>query len=182
MSGCNRVKPKLRLAPRLLADARRRAGLTQAELAKRLTISQAAVAQLLERADSNPRLATLDRALRAAGAELVLTTRPRRHAVDEGLTADSSNWAPTERLRGLEAMYEQARSSHPPARCTVASWPDFRPTALIGALVQADVDFVIDGGVAVVVQASPRFTRDLDISYSTDTANLQRLGALSRPR
>ena len=60
----------------------------------------------------------------------------------------------------------------------MASWPDFRPTALIGALVRAEVDFVVIGGVAVVVQASPRFTRDLDISYATDTANLQRLGAL----
>jgi hypothetical protein len=60
----------------------------------------------------------------------------------------------------------------------VSSWPDFRPTALIGALVQAGVDFVVIGGVAVVVQASPRFTRDLDITYATDTANLERLGAL----
>ena len=60
----------------------------------------------------------------------------------------------------------------------MAGWPDFRPTALIHALVQAGVDFVVIGGVAVVVQASPRFTRDLDISYATDTANLERLGTL----
>ena len=60
----------------------------------------------------------------------------------------------------------------------MASWPDFRPTALIGALVRAGIDFVVIGGVAVVVQASPRFTRDLDISYATDTANLERLGTL----
>jgi hypothetical protein len=60
----------------------------------------------------------------------------------------------------------------------VASWPDFRPTALIRALVRSEVDFVVIGGVAVVVQASPRFTRDLDISYATDAENLQRLGAL----
>lgn len=60
----------------------------------------------------------------------------------------------------------------------MASWPDFRPTALIGALARAGVDFVVIGGVAVVVQASPRFTRDLDISYATDTANLERLGTL----
>src|SRR3984957_19787399 len=69
-------------------------------------------------------------------------------------------------------------SSQPPARATVANWPDFRPTTLIGALVRAEVDFVVIGGVAVVVQASPRFTRDLDITYATDTANLERLGAL----
>jgi len=65
-----------------------------------------------------------------------------------------------------------------PGRVAVASWPDFRPTALLASLARAEVDFVVIGGVAVVVQASPRFTRDLDITYATDTANLGRLGAL----
>lgn len=96
------------LPGKLLADARRRAGLTQAELAKRLTISQAAVAQL-ERSDSNPRLATLDRALRATGVELVVATRPRRATVDEGLIRQQLELEPAERLSGVEAMYEQAR-------------------------------------------------------------------------
>ena len=40
------------------------------------------------------------------------------------------------------------------------------------------MDFVIVGGVAVIVQGSPRFTKDLDICYATDAANLERLGAL----
>src|SRR5271167_4833420 len=88
------------LPGKLVADARRRAGLTQADLAKRLGISQAAVAQL-ERADSNPRLATLDRALRAAGFELVATTRPRRSAVDESLIRQQLELEPAERLHGL---------------------------------------------------------------------------------
>jgi transcriptional regulator with XRE-family HTH domain len=96
------------LPGRLLADARRRANLTQADLAERLTVSQAAVARL-ERADSNPRLATLDRALRATGVQLVLTTRPRRAGVDEGLIRQQLELSPAERLHGLEAMYEQAR-------------------------------------------------------------------------
>jgi transcriptional regulator with XRE-family HTH domain len=96
------------LPGRLLADARRRAGLTQAELAKRLGISQAAVAQL-ERFDANPRLATLDRALRATGAELVVSARPRLPTVDEGLIRRQLELEPAERLRGLEGMYEQAR-------------------------------------------------------------------------
>jgi Nucleotidyl transferase AbiEii toxin, Type IV TA system len=60
----------------------------------------------------------------------------------------------------------------------VASWPEFRPTSLLAALTQAEVDFVVVGGVAIVVQALPRFTRDLDICYATDTANLERLGSL----
>lgn len=45
-------------------------------------------------------------------------------------------------------------------------------------LAQAGIDFVVIGGVAVVVQASPRLTRDLDICYATDKANLDRLGSV----
>lgn len=60
----------------------------------------------------------------------------------------------------------------------MASWPEFRPTTLLGLLARAGVDFVVIGGVAVVVQASPRFTRDLDICYATDSTNLGRLGEL----
>lgn len=94
---------------RLLAHARRDAGLTQAQLARRLGISQAAVARL-ERPDSNPRLATLDRALRATGAELRLSVHPRAApSVDESLIRQQLEMAPAERLRGLELMYGQAR-------------------------------------------------------------------------
>lgn len=96
------------LPGKLLVDARRQAGLTQADLAERLAISQAAVAQL-ERADSNPRLATLDRALRATGFELVVTTRPRKSGVDDSLIRRHLELEPAERVLGLEAMYEQAR-------------------------------------------------------------------------
>jgi molecular chaperone GrpE len=53
-------------AGQLVRQARRDAGLTQAQLAARLSISQAAVAQL-ESARANPTLATLERALGAAG-------------------------------------------------------------------------------------------------------------------
>lgn len=104
----NSARGSTSLAGKLLADARRHAGLTQVELAKRLAISQAAVAQL-ERTDSNPRLATLDRALRATGFELVVTTCSRQAAVDDSLIRQQLELEPAERLHGLEAMYEQAR-------------------------------------------------------------------------
>jgi transcriptional regulator with XRE-family HTH domain len=93
---------------RLLADARRHAGLTQADLAQRLAISQAAVARL-ERPGSNPRLATLDRALRAAGLELVISARAREQSVDESLIRQQLALTPTQRVHGLETMYQQAR-------------------------------------------------------------------------
>jgi predicted nucleotidyltransferase len=63
-----------------------------------------------------------------------------------------------------------------PARARVASSTDFEPARLLGRLVQAGVDFVIVGGVAVVLHAQPRFTKDLDICYATEPENLERLG------
>ncbi len=50
---------------------RHRAGLTQAQLAKRAGVSQQQIAQL-EHPDSNPTLDTLDRVARALGAQLEL--------------------------------------------------------------------------------------------------------------
>ena len=60
----------------------------------------------------------------------------------------------------------------------MASQPDYHPLALVQALVDAHVDFVIVGGVAVVLQAMPRFTKDLDICYSTAQDNLEALGSV----
>src|ERR1700682_2594175 len=81
----------------LLAAARRRAGLTQADLARRLAISQAAVAQL-EQPESNPQIAPLARARRAAGAELVIAARPREPSVDESLIRQQLALTPAQRL------------------------------------------------------------------------------------
>jgi hypothetical protein len=52
---------------------------------------------------------------------------------------------------------------------------DFGPTRLLRTLTDGNVDFVVVGGVAVVVHALPRFTNDLDITYATDAANLEAL-------
>jgi hypothetical protein len=60
----------------------------------------------------------------------------------------------------------------------VASWSEYQPAALVRALVEGGVDFVVIGGVAVVLQAMPRFTKDLDICYSTAQDNLDTLGGV----
>jgi hypothetical protein len=51
----------------------------------------------------------LDRALRATGFEMVLTAHPRRSSVDESLIRQQLELEPAERMRGLEAMHEEAR-------------------------------------------------------------------------
>jgi uncharacterized protein len=86
-------------ASTLLRAARRRADLTQAQLAARAGVSQAEVARL-ERAGSNPTAATLDRLLRATGHRLELR---RLDAVDETQVRERLELTPAERLAAFEA-------------------------------------------------------------------------------
>jgi hypothetical protein len=54
--------------------------------------------------------------------------------------------------------------------------PELRLRDLLQRLTERGVDFVVVGGVAVILQASPRFTKDLDICYGPEQENLDRLG------
>jgi transcriptional regulator with XRE-family HTH domain len=92
----------------LIRKARNDAGLSQAALAKRLGISQAAIAKL-ERAGSNPTVDTVDNALRATGHRLELSTRPWRATIDETLVFEQLRLSPQRRLVQLEDMYEWGR-------------------------------------------------------------------------
>lgn len=92
----------------LLRYARHQAGLTQAELARRMGISQAAVAKL-ERPQANPTIATLDDALRETGRRLVLAAEPLSPGIDETLVFEQLRLSPEQRLAQLESMYEWGR-------------------------------------------------------------------------
>ena len=50
------------------------------------------------------------------------------------------------------------------------------PLRLLTRLADSGVDFVVIGGIAVVAHGHIRTTRDLDITYSTEQANLDALG------
>jgi predicted nucleotidyltransferase len=54
--------------------------------------------------------------------------------------------------------------------------PDLRLAELLRRLTEAGVDFLVVGGVAVILHGYARLTMDLDITYSTSAANLERLG------
>ena len=92
----------------MIRSARREAGLTQHELARRLRISQPAVAKL-ERPGANPTVATLDRALRATGRRLMLDAPQWQPSIDESLVRQQQELTPEQRLRGLESMYVEAQ-------------------------------------------------------------------------
>jgi hypothetical protein len=58
-----------------------------------------------------------------------------------------------------------------------AIWPEeFDAFALLRRLSEGGVDFVVIGGIAVVLHGSARATRDLDIVFAPDEQNLVALG------
>lgn len=57
-----------------------------------------------------------------------------------------------------------------------AEWPEFDLGEMLRRLVAAGVDFVVVGGVAMMLLGSSRLTRDLDIVFAPDRANLESLG------
>jgi transcriptional regulator with XRE-family HTH domain len=99
----------------LIRDARHAAGLTQAELAARLGVSQSAVAKL-EREGANPTVETLDRTLRAAGFRLQLiapawssSADEPGPSIDESLIRQALERTPAERIKSVERMHEDVR-------------------------------------------------------------------------
>ncbi len=57
--------------------------------------------------------------------------------------------------------------------------PDYQ--SILKALDKHHVDFVVIGAVALVLHGSARVTRDLDICYSRERANLDRLSRALKP-
>jgi transcriptional regulator with XRE-family HTH domain len=139
----------------LLKHARLSAGLTQLELAGRLRVSQATVSKL-EHSDSNPTVETLDRALRATGRRLELSTVDWQPGVDVASIARHLALTPAERL---------------------ARFAEFEPAEILARLVAHRVDFVVVGDAAVVLHARPRPVADLEITYPTVAGNLESLAA-----
>lgn len=92
----------------IIREARRSAGLTQAELARRLGVAQPVVARLETRA-ANPTVETLDRTLRATGHRLALAIESHAPSVDESLIRKHLELSPADRVRRLEQMVDEGR-------------------------------------------------------------------------
>lgn len=93
----------------LLRQARKGAGLTQTELARRLDVTQPVIARL-ESEGANPRLLTLQRVIAATGNSLELGLGPPS-GIDETMIYADLKLAPDARLRRFESFYEFAKSA-----------------------------------------------------------------------
>jgi transcriptional regulator with XRE-family HTH domain len=93
----------------LIRAARQSEGLTQAALARRLGITQPAVARL-EAAGDEVTVATLQRALNAMGRALELTVVERPSSVDETLLHSTLRLTPDQRLQRFEQWYKDMQA------------------------------------------------------------------------
>lgn len=96
-------------AGELVRRTRRRAALTQQQLALRIGTTQTAIARL-ERPDANPRLSTLRRAIEASGARLVLDTKaspPPAGDLDLAQLREHMRRSPAERAAEHDRAYAE---------------------------------------------------------------------------
>jgi hypothetical protein len=125
--------------------------------------TQSAVAGL-ESDRSSPRVATVERAVRACGQELMLSAHKSASSIDETLVASMLRIPQEHRLRASPAAMRTCELAHAAARAR-GELADFNLRLCSGGTSDG-VDFVIVGGMAMVLRSSARLTRDLDICYS----------------
>ena len=103
----------------LIREARLAEGLTQAQLARRLGVTQPSVARL-EAAGDEVTVATLQRALNAMGRALVLHAQVQPSSVDETLLREALRLTPGERLERHDRSYVELREWANEAQAAVA--------------------------------------------------------------
>jgi len=165
----------------MIRTARRSRGLTQRELAEKLDTTQSAVARL-ERRGGTTTVLTLERVMAALGKDLVIEAADHTAQVDETLIAANLRMSPVERLATSPATTSIFGDSAgwlgvaDPRDELPAIWPEFDLREMLSRLTAGGVDFVIIGGIAVVLLGSARTTRDLDIVVAPDRGDLEALG------
>ena len=166
------------MASRMLRHARRRAGLTQRQLAGRTGIPQETIARI-EARRMDPRVTTLDRLLEGCGFGLEHLPRLGM-GIDRPQIQALLALSPSERL-GLAVADDRPHAGAPTelaAGRRVSELARFRPEEILRRLVDARVAFVVVGGLAAQAHGSPSLTRDLDICYARDHDNLARLAGV----
>jgi transcriptional regulator with XRE-family HTH domain len=164
----------------LLREARRRAGLSQAELGQRVGRAQTQIARW-ERGAVEPSVETLRRLVNACDLELTvgLAARDDSYAVDASERLTLTHAARLERaVSAANAVLSLGPHAHPP----------FDPVPALAALEVCGVRFVLIGSVAGTLRGSPLLPIDgvVTLVPRADADNLERveiaLGSLGAVR
>lgn len=145
---------------RLIAEARARAGLTQAALARGASTSQAAIARY-ESGSVSPSVVTLERVLRAAGATLQLSTGLAPRADLSSTQAQTLRHHRKDVLKCLRSI----GASNVRVFGSVARGTDVRPDSDIDLLVDFDAS---SAGLLPILRVNEQLTGLL--GYSVDVA------------
>lgn len=172
----------------VLREARRRRGVSQAQLAIRAGTRQSAISRI-ESGRVSPTFETLHSLLDLLGENLTIGFDRPDTGIDLSLNERNLRLSPSDRLRqglGFAEMVRRNRGGENPsaaaraymAKTELGDGLDLHP--LLGALIRNGVDFVVVGGVAAWVQGSSYPTYDLDVAYARDRGNLERLAPALR--
>jgi transcriptional regulator with XRE-family HTH domain len=166
----------------LLIEARRRAGLSQRELAARAGVSQQEIARY-ERARVTPSLERLRQLIAACGLELTFGLARADSSYDEPVRS-ALKLAPAQRLAVALRDAEPVRA----ARAATFRTPvpaRFDPRGTFEALAAADARYVLVGELAEVLRGSPLLPLSATVTIVPrpgEHGALQRAIAISRGR
>jgi transcriptional regulator with XRE-family HTH domain len=180
---------------RLLREVRAAYGISQSELATRANTTQSAISRI-ESGKVSPSFETLRELMRLLNADLVLDASARDSGVDTTLNERNFGFSPSARVdRGLGwadqiLRIQRENGVRPGANGEDrAAWeamdkrgdkPILETGPLLDALDRNEVEFVVIGGVAGLAHGSSYPTYDLDIAYSRDPKNLDRMASALR--
>ncbi|MFN8669218.1 MAG: helix-turn-helix transcriptional regulator [Gemmatimonadaceae bacterium] len=162
------------LSHHLIREARRRAGITQSELAERAGTTQSAVARW-ESGRSLPSLEKLNELVERCGLEVVVTLTPVRGFEDQ-LLLDRRAHTHLQRLERLLAALPYVGGEAASDATGASEPPDvFQPLEILAALERHRVRYVLVGGLAAALHGAPMLTTDVDITPDRGRENLRRL-------
>src|SRR5262249_23042859 len=97
----------------------------------------------------------------------------KKHGVDLTLTLRSLTLTPEERVKEMENALQFAENLRTPNNRTMIT--NF--AAVLSALADAGVNFIVVGAYAAYAHGGSQLTRDLDICYERTPENLRRLAS-----
>ena len=162
----------------LIREGRKRAGLTQVELARRAGVPQSTVGRI-ETGTRIPSTAMAERLIRAAGFELRVGLGAPDPFTDS-LFEQTLRRTTRERLADATRTTDLPRVAAAPTGGNAMAGEGFDPVRMLTALQEAGVHFLLVGGVAATLHGDVGVPVDLDVVPERKPGNLDRLAVALR--